>query len=118
MNAELTYRIVGDYRLPNLTVPEEGQVALGKYALLRKKYLKQNRKILFTNLLTAGTLNAHLMEIEQTAQERMELIIRQMAASEGVTEQMKATDQMAWVGAMNNIKRQAEEVIFKELVYA
>ena len=115
---ELTYRMEGDYRVPNLAVPEEGQVVLGKYALLRKNYLKQHRRILFVNLLTSGTLNEHLTEIEQTAQERMELITRQMAAAQGVTEQMKAENQMQWVGLMNNIRHSAEETILAELIYS
>ena len=115
---ELTYRMEGDYRIPNLTVPEEGQVVLGKYALLRKNYLKQHRRILFVNLLTSGTLNEHLTEIEQTAQERMELITRQMAVAQGVTEQMKAENQMQWVGMMNNIRASAEETILADLIYS
>jgi len=114
---ELTYRMEGDYRVPNLTVPEERQVVLGKYALLRKNYLKQHRRILFVNLLTSGTLNEHLTEIEQTAQERMELITRQMAAAQGVTEELKAADQMKWVGLMNNIRTSAEETILNDLIY-
>ena len=115
---ELTYSVVGDYRLPNLAVPEEGPVFLGKYALLRKKYLRNHHKILFVNLLTAGTLNQHLMDIEQTANERLALITGQMAAARGVTEELKAADQMAWVGAMNNIRACAEELVFEEVVYA
>ena len=115
---ELTYRMEGDYRVPNLAVPEEGQVVLGKYALLRKNYLKQHRRILFVNLLTSGKLNEHLTEIEQTAQERMELITRQMAVAQGVTEQMKAENQMQWVGLMNNIRHSAEETILAELIYS
>jgi hypothetical protein len=114
----LTYRTEGDYQVPNLTVPEEGQVTLGKYALARKKYLKQHHRILFVNLLTGGTLNEHLMEIEQTANERMELLTAQMAAAQGVDEKMKASDQMKWVGLMNNIRHSAEETILNDLIYA
>ncbi|MDF1494569.1 TnpV protein [Caproiciproducens sp. CPB-2] len=116
---ELTYRMEGDYQVPNLLPPEEDTpIVLGKYALARKKFLKQNRRILFTNLLTAGTLNQHLMEIEQTANERMELLTRQMAQTEGVTEELKASDQMKWVGLMNNIRQAAEETILNDLIYA
>jgi hypothetical protein len=116
---EMTYRLEGDYQLPNLLPPEEtAPVILGKYALARKKYLKQSRRILFTNLLTAGKLNEHLMEIEQTANERMELLTAQMAAAQGVNEQMKASDQMQWVGMMNNIRHSAEETILNDLIYA
>ena len=115
---ELTYRMESDYRVPNLTVPEESPVVLGKYALLRKKYLKQHRRVLYLNLLTAGTLNEHLTEIEQTATSRIEQLTSQMAAAQGVTEQMKATDQMKWVGLMNNFRAAAEEQILQELIYA
>jgi len=114
----LTYRMEGDYRVPNLAVPDEGPVVLGKYALLRKSYLKQHQRILFVNLLTGGTLNQHLMEIERTANGRMERMTAQMAAAQGVTEQLKASDQMAWVGGMNNIRHSAEEVILHDLIYA
>ena len=115
---ELTYRAEGDYQIPDLTAPEEGQVAIGKFALLRKKYLKQNRRVLYLNFLTAGTLNEHLMEIERTANERLELLTSQMAAREGVTEKLKARDQMKWVGLMNNIRHSAEETILTDLIYA
>ena len=118
MAEALTYRVEGDYLVPNLTLPEEPPVILGKYALLRKKYLKQYRRVLFVNLLTAGTLNQHLMEIERTANERMELTTAQMAAAQGVTEQLKASDQMRWVGLMNNIRHSAEETILNDLIYA
>ena len=118
MTEALTYRTEGDYQVPNLTVPEEAPIALGKYALLRKKYLKQNRRLLFTNLLTSGKLNEHLTEIEQAANERMELMTAQMAASQGVTEELKASDQMKWVGMMNNIRHSAEETILRDLIYA
>ena len=114
----LTYRMEGDYRVPNLTMPEEGQVVLGKYALLRKKYLRQNRRTFFVNLLTSGKLNAHLMETEQTANERMGLLTSQMAAAQGVDEKMKAADQMKWVGLMNNIRQAVEETIYRDLIYA
>jgi hypothetical protein len=113
----LTYRTEGDYQIPNLSLPEERPVALGKYALLRKKYLKQNRRILYLNLLTGGTLNEHLMETEQTALSRRELLTQQMAAAQGVTEELKARDQMKWVGLMNSIRQSAEELILNDLIY-
>ena len=114
---ELTYRMEGDYRVPNLTVPEESPVILGKYALLRKKYLKQHRRVLYLNLLTAGTLNEHLTEIEQTAMSRVAQITAQMAAAQGVTEKLKAENQMQWVGLMNNIRHSAEESVLNDLIY-
>ena len=117
LNMELTYTNQGGYRLPNLAVPEQPQVRLGKYALLRRSYLKEHRRILFTNLLTSGKLTEHLMEIEEAAQNRMEQIVKAMAAQEGVTEELKACDQMEWVRRMNAIRDSAEEVIRRELIY-
>ncbi|MDR1320295.1 MAG: TnpV protein [Gracilibacteraceae bacterium] len=114
----LTYRTEGDHLVPNLIMPVEEPIVLGKYALLREKYLKQHRRVLYLNLLTAGTLNGHLAEIEQTAMERLELLTSRMAQSEGVTEEMKAADQMKWVGLMNGIRHSAEETILSDLIYA
>jgi len=113
----LTYRKEGDYNLPNLLPPQETEVHLGKYALLRRKFLKENRRVTYTNLLTSGKLNAHLMEIERTALTRLEQMVSQMAKAEGVTEELKAADQMKWVGLMNNIRHSAEEAILNELIY-
>lgn len=113
----LTYRREGDYNLPNLLPPQETEVHLGKYALLRRKFLKENRRVTYTNLLTSGKLNSHLMEVEQTALTRLEQMVPQMAKAEGVTEELKATDQMKWVGLMNNIRHSAEETILNELIY-
>ena len=114
---ELTYTMKNGYRLPNLLPPQEPEVHLGKYALLRRRYLQQNRKVRFTNLLTSGKLNEHLMEVDKAANERLELLVAQMAQAEGITEEMKATDQMKWVGLMNNIRMSAEEQVLKELIY-
>ena len=114
---ELTYTMKNGYRLPNLLPPQEPEVHLGKYALLRRRYLQQNRKVRFTNLLTSGKLNEHLMEVDKAANERMELLVAQMAQAEGITEEMKATDQVKWVGLMNNIRMSAEEQVLKELIY-
>ena len=114
---ELTYTMKNGYRLPNLLPPQEPEVHLGKYALLRRRYLQQNRKVRFTNLLTSGKLNEHLMEVDKAANERMELLVAQMAQAEGVTEEMKASDQMKWVGLMNIIRMSAEEQVLKELIY-
>jgi len=114
---ELTYRMESDYQIPNMALPEGPPVALGKYALLRKKYLKQQRRVLYLNLLTTGTLNSHLMEIEQTAVEQIELLTAQMAAAQGVDERLKAESQLLWVGRMNNIRACAEEIVLGEIVY-
>ena len=114
---EITYTRQGDYNLPNLLPPQEEPVPHGKYALLRKKFLKEHRRVTYTNLLTSGKLNSHLAEVQQTAQRRMEEIVAQMAKAEGVTEELKASDQMKWVGLMNSLKAQAEEIVLSELVY-
>jgi len=114
---ELTYRTEGDYQIPNLTLPAEEAIPLGKYGLLRKRYLKQHRPIRYMNLLTTCMLHQHLADIDQTATERVELLVSQMAERQGVTEQLKAADQMKWVGMMNNIKQAAEESVLNELVY-
>lgn len=90
---------------------------LEKYALLRRTYLKQHRRVTYTNLLTSGKLNQHLMEIEQTAKTRIEQIMAQMAKAEGVTEELKASDPMKWTGLMNNLRHSAEETVLAELIY-
>ena len=115
---QITYSKQGDYLLPNLLPPQEPEIPLGKYALMRRRFLQQNRKVTFTNLLTTGTLNSHLREIEQTAKARIEQMVAQMAQAEGVTEELKATDQMKWVGLMNNFRASAEEQILQDLIYA
>ena len=115
---EITYSRVGNYHLPDLHLPEQEILPIGKYGLLRKTYLQIHRKIIYTNLLTAGDLHKHLAEIEQQANDMLELIMKQMAAAQDITEALKSDNQMAWVGAMNNIKACAEEIILKEIVYA
>ena len=117
-NMDMTYTMKDGCRLPDLLPPQEPETALGKYGLLRRKYLKAHRKVLFTNLLTSGKLNEHLAEIDRTAGERVNRMVSEMAAAQGVTEALKERDPMAWVGAMNSLKAQAEEIVLNELVYA
>ena len=112
-----TYTLVGDYLLPNLIIDEDVQQFIGKYGRMRKRYLKENRPILFSNLLLSGKLDQHLTEIDRACVERMDLLTRQVANREGVTEALKATDQLEWVRRMNNIQNCAEEIVLKELVY-
>lgn len=114
----ITYTRQGDYNLPNLLPPQEPEAPSGKYALLRKKFLKEHRRITYTNLLTSGQLSSHLSEIEQTAQRQMEQMVTQMAKENGVTEELKERDPMKWVGLMNTLKAQAEETILTELVFS
>lgn len=113
---ELTYRKVGDYYLPNLTLPESPKV--GKYGMLRRTYLRHHRRGLYTGMMISRTLNAHLEEVDQQANDMLERIVKQMAKEQGITEQMKADDQMEWVWQMNAIRAAAEEVILKEFVYS
>ncbi len=113
---DLTYRIEGDYLLPNLTVPEAPKI--GKYGTLRRNFLKEHKDPIYTGMLLSGKLNSHLEEIDRKADEMMERLTTQMAQSEGVTESLKATDQMKWVGMMNNIRQRAEETVMAELIYA
>ena len=113
---DLTYRTEGDYRLPNLEVPEAPKI--GKYGMLRRSYLQKHRNGYYTGMLLSGRLNAYLEKIDRQANEMVEQLTVRMAREQGVTEELKATNQMQWVGLMNNIKASAEEVVLRELVYA
>lgn len=113
-----TYRQVGDYFIPNITLPDDGEYQIGKYGRMRRSYLKEYSKILYNNYVLEGTLFKHLAEIDQACNERIENIISAMAKQEGVTEALKATNQMEWVRYMNSIRNRAEEIILTELVYA
>ena len=113
---ELTYRTESGYQLPNLEVPEAPQV--GKYGMLRRSYLANHKHGIYTGMLLTGELNSHLAEIDRQATEMVDRLTEQMAAEQGVTEELKASDQMKWVGLMNNIRASAEEVVLTELVYA
>ena len=115
---EVTYRVQEGYRLPNLLMPQTPEAHLGKYAELRREYLKKHRRVLYTNLKTSGKLTEHLSEIEQTARKMVEQTVAQMAKAEGVTESLKARDQMAWVQQMNNIKSRAEEAAIAEIIHS
>ena len=107
-----------DNAVKEFRATEQETLPIGKYGLLRKTYIKNHRKIIYTNLLTAGTLHNHLAEIDAQANDMLELLMKQMAAAQGVDEQLKAENQMLWVGKMSNIKACAEEIVLKEIVYA
>ena len=113
-----TYRQVGDYFIPNITLPDDGEYQIGKYGRMRRSYLKEYRKILYNNYVLEGTLFKHLAEIDQACHERIENIVSAMAKQEGVTEALKAADQIEWERRMNSIRNRAEEIVFTELVYA
>ena len=115
---KLTYTEVNGYLIPNLTLPDEPEYEIGRFGLMRRHYLKNHRKGLFTTLLMSGKLNEHLYETDQAANDRLWLITKQMAKAEGVTEQLKAGNQMLWVQKMSNIRNRVEEIIREELIYA
>ena len=99
-----TYRQVGDYFIPNLVLTDDGDYQIGKYGRMRRSYLKEHRRILYTNYVVEGTLFKHLAEIDQACNERIEIIVSAMSEQEGVTEALKAADQMEWVRRKNNIR--------------
>ena len=116
--SELIYKRNGDYLLPEMGLTEAERQPLGKYGMMRQQYLEQNRPGLYTRLILSGKLMEHLQEIEKTAQERLENTMNLLVKQAGVTEELKARDQMAWVGTMNSLKHQAEEMILTDLIYA
>ena len=108
----------GDYLLPDLSLPAEKEPGnIGVWALRRKRYLKQHHKVLYYNLLTTGKLYSHLVDIKEQAQQLFLRLVKELAEKEGVTEQLKATDPMAWVGRMNNICNRVAEMVNNEVIY-
>ena len=116
LSCELTYTLVGDYYIPNIALPEENR-PIGKWGRMHREYLKEHHPILFNDLALSGQLWTYLADLNEQAQERLSLIIEQMKTAEGVTEEQKVADQMAWVEAMNSIRNRAEEIILRELIY-
>ncbi len=112
-----TYRQVGDYLLPNLTLSEEEQKPIGLWGQRHRRYLKQHHRILYYNLLSSGKLNAYLTEIDRQAEYIFFRLVKQMAEREGVTEQLKAENQMEWVRRMNNIRDRVEKFVNAELIF-
>ena len=115
--SELIYRRNGDYLLPEMGLTEAEKKPLGKYGMMSQQYLEQHRPGLYTRLLLSGKLMEHLQEIETTAQNRLESLMTRLKAKNNVTEELKAKDQMKWVGLMNSLKNQAEEMILTDLIY-
>ena len=115
--SELIYKRNGDYLLPEMGLTETEKRPLGKYGMMRRQYLEENRPGLYTRLILSGRLMEHLQEIEETAQTRLETIMESLKKQNGVTEELKATNQMVWVARMNSLKNQAEEMIFSELIF-
>ena len=112
-----TYTMQGDYRLPNLTAEETDTRPIGVWGQRRLHYLKHHRKVLYYNLLTSGTLHSHLADVEEQAQELFSRLVKEHAEKEGITEQLKATDQMKWVQKINSICGRVSEIIVKEIIY-
>ena len=113
----LWYELQGDYYIPCLRLPEEEQQPIGVWGQRHLRYIKQNRKVLYLNLLTSGKLNRYLADIDKQAESMLYRLVKQMTEREVLTEQLKANNQMEWVGRMNNIRSRATEVVNNELIY-
>ena len=113
----ISYTLVGDYYVPNLVLEPEEKVILNKYGRMRLRYLKEHKKAEYTILFMEGKLNKHLKEIQETATKRVNQIIEELKSKSDLTEDMKNTDMLYWVGTMNAIKEQAEEIIYNEIIY-
>ena len=112
-----TYTLQSDYYLPNLTLPIEENKPIGIWGQRHLRYLKQHRKVLYTNLLTSGKLNSYLADIDEQAETMFFQLVEQIAQRNGITESLKASDQMAWAQKMNNIRNSAQEIVYAELIY-
>lgn len=118
-NNGLWYELQDDYYIPCLILPAEQEaIYIGVWGRRHLRYIRQHKKVFYTNLLTSGKLQSYLADIDRQAQKRLEVIIDQMKASEGVTEELKAADQIGWVGVVNNIRNRAEEIVLHELIYS
>ena len=113
----LWYELQGDYYIPCLKLPEEEQQSIGVWGQRHLRHIKQNRKVLYLNLLTSGKLNGYLADIDKQAEDMFFRLIKQMAEREGITEQLKADNQMEWVGRMNNVRNRCIDVVNNEIIY-
>ena len=118
MTMELTYMPSGDYLIPNLIANSEPEEPLTKYGLMRRNFLKEHSRGTYSGMMLEGNLQEHCLMIQKQAEERMDLLTDQMAKSQGVNEALKASDQMKWVGLMNNIRASAEEIVLSELIFS
>lgn len=114
---KLTYEKCGDYLIPNLIPDPEPEGELRKFGLMRKSYLENHRRGIYSGLLLSGGLKKHLLSVQEQAEEMFDLLVKQMSEREGVTERLKAEDQMLWVRKMNNIRARAEEIVREEIIY-
>lgn len=117
MNNKITYHREGDYFIPDLYLPKQPDKHIGKYGRLRLNYLKEHKRVYYTELMINGTLPEHLVDIDEEATKRVAHVIKQLAEIENVNENLKQTNQIEWVQAMNNIKNRAEEIILNEIIY-
>lgn len=113
----ISYTLQGDYYLPDLTLPDQEDEPIGLWGQRHSRYIKQHRKILYTNLLTSGKLNGYLVDLDKQAEDMFFRLVKQMAEREGVTEQLKADNHMEWVAQMNNIRNQATEIVNNDIIY-
>ena len=113
----ITYHRNGDYLLPNLTLDDQSAAPLTKYGRMRMRFLQEHKPGLYSHLILSGKLYWHLVETQEAAQARIDRIVAEMAKNAGIDEELKARDQLAWVGAMNTIRQQAEESVLEELIY-
>lgn len=114
---KIEYRKCGDYYIPNITAPNIKDLKISKYGKLRLKYLKENKKAEYTVLLMDNKLQEHLVQIDKQASEKFEFLMKQLVEKENINEELKATNQLEWIGKMNNIKNAIEEIILNELIY-
>ena len=113
-----TYQQCGDFFIPEIALPDTEKISIGKYGRMRQRYLKEHRGVLYNAMILDGTLWSHLTEVDKTCMDRLDVIVLGMKETQGITEELKARDPMAWVGAMNNIRSAAEEILFAEVIYA
>ena len=113
-----TYRQCGDYLIPDISLPNTETTSIGKYGRMRHRYLKEHRWVLYNAMILDGTLWSHLAEVDKTCKDRLDVLVLSMKQTQGITEELKARNPMAWVGAMNNIRSAAEEILFAEVIYA
>ena len=113
----IEYHLEGDYYIPNIVAPKQEKITLNKYGRMRLNYLKEHKKAEYTIMLMDGTLNTHLKNLQETAESRVQQIISELKAKSDLTEEMKNTNMLYWVGTMNSIKNQAEEIVCSEIIY-
>ncbi len=118
MNTNITYTRCGDYYIPDLTISETESKPLGKYGRMRRNHLREHRQVLWSSMILSETLYPHLREIDETANRRLEQMMPELMKQNGVTEELKQKDPITWVGLMNNLRSQAEEMILEELIYS